>query len=141
MFDSYDNAPEEIAEVCNTFLQQEYQRLYQEMIIQCEETGSQPEDVVLDQRAILETHIQTLRETMPNELTVFSKFKISQQLSDEQAIKMFKKRFEKTIPIDCVDLVLVHGLQEPTRGQTPAPEQETEMRNTTLSQQVGIVKK
>ena len=47
---------------------------------------------------------------MPVELTVFSKYKVSETLSDDQTIAQFKKKFAKTLPIDCVDIVLVHSL-------------------------------
>ena len=47
---------------------------------------------------------------MPVELTVFTKFKLSETLSDDQTISQFKKKFAKTLPMDCVDIVLVHSL-------------------------------
>jgi len=47
---------------------------------------------------------------MPVELTVFSKFKLSETLSDEQTVSHFKKKFSKTLPMNCVDIVLVHSL-------------------------------
>lgn len=75
---------------------------------------------------------------MPVELTVLSKFKINQGLTNEQTLKVFKTRFGNTIPMECVDLVLVHCLNESSRLETAQTKKtdermESEMRSTVHS--------
>jgi len=78
---------------------------------------------------------------MPVELTVFSKFKLSETLSDEQTVSNFKKKFAKTLPMNCVDIVLVHTLSEPAGNGNDTPEPgkivESEMRSTVHSNLLG----
>ena len=43
---------------------------------------------------------------------VWSKEKISNDSSDEELLQRFKKRFEKSLPLQSINLIYVNGLEE-----------------------------
>ena len=72
-----------------------------------EEDNEVEEPPVFDERMVMETHLETLRNQVLIQITLYSKTKFSQALSDEQLIDAFKKRFGRTLPLNSVDCVFI----------------------------------
>jgi len=51
----------------------------------------------------------------------WSKFKISEDLSEKEMIETFKGRFGKSLPLHSINMVLVKGLNDESEGKEESP--------------------
>ena len=66
-----------------------------------------------------------LEELAPNyannmNFTVFSKTKFDENMTDEQLLEVAKKRFERSLPLHHIDIVLVQSLEDATSPEDNA---------------------
>lgn len=57
-------------------------------------------------------HLDTLRDQQLIKFSVFSMFKPCETMDDAAVLDAFKKRFCKTLPMEYVDCVIVHSIDE-----------------------------
>ena len=67
-----------------------------------------------DEKAAMEAHFEEVRvEFVKNiNFTVFSKTKFDEGLEDDQLLEQARKRFENSLPLQHIDVVLVQSLEE-----------------------------
>ena len=81
------------------------------------------QNVDLDPKAVMESHLDEIREQHADNLnfTIFSKTKFDENLDDAALLTQVSKRFEQSLPLKYVDLVLVQSLEEPVVEEVEAP--------------------
>ena len=61
----------------------------------------------------MSAYLDSLREQRLINLAVYSVFKMSETLTDEEVICQLRLRFKNSLPLQNIDCVLVHSLEEP----------------------------
>jgi hypothetical protein len=72
--------------------------------------GANP--VVETHEDFIARHFEDLKARQLNRLAVFSKVKFSSELSDDELLDQFTKRYHRALPLKSIDCVLVHDLCE-----------------------------
>jgi len=74
-------------------------------------------------------HFEELRAHQLNKLAVFSKVKFSSELSDEDLLAEFTKRYHRALPLKSIDCVLVHDLCEKPDTPEQAAQDDANSQN------------
>jgi len=77
------------------------------------EVTSQPEEIHLDAKEVKQDHWFTLQEHMEFAVTILSKTKFSEKLSDEDLLAQFRNRFSGNVPLEHMDCIFIHSLGPP----------------------------
>jgi hypothetical protein len=91
------------------------------MEMEPEEGDERTEEEIFE--AMMEARLHESRERCLNQLAVFSKTKFSQELSDDELLKAFVTRFERTLPLNMCDCLLVESLAVPEERPSTHPSQ------------------
>ena len=82
----------------------------------------------LDEREVMVAHLEVIKHEYAANLnfSVFSKTKFDENLEEDDLIEMARKRFERSLPLHHIDLVMVQSLEDaPAEVQEEAEKQPT----------------
>ena len=74
--------------------------------------------------------LQLMKDKQLIRMAVFSKTKFSKALSDAEVLDKFTNRYQRAVPLSCVDCVLVHSLEKKPESK---PETASEEQPATAS--------
>lgn len=66
-----------------------------------------------DEQEVKEAHLDTIKESILHEMSLYSKTKFDAGKSDEEVLADFKKRFACWLPMEHIDCIFVHSLEDP----------------------------
>ena len=83
----------------------------------------------------MESHLDEIREQHADNLnfTIFSKTKFDENLDEAGLLEQARKRYERSLPLKHIDIVLVQSLEEPKQEV----EAEAENDEAAMSQGAG----
>lgn len=93
-----------VSEILDQFVTIETERLEDEA------AGNDEEFDLPNMQELKDTHLEALRNECLIRMAVLSKMKLSKDCTDEEVMNKFCARFERSVPLQWVDFVLVHGL-------------------------------
>ena len=83
----------------------------------------------------MEAHLEVIKHEYAANLnfSVFSKTKFDENLEEDELIELTKKRFERSLPLHHIDLVMVQSLEDAPRAE----EQEEAEKQPTVDGSVS----
>lgn len=127
IFDNLETSPAIVQQVVADHCEDVRARTLEDAEEDAQETGEPCEPQLEDDEVVAARRLQAMKDKQLIRMAVFSKTKFSKDLSDAEVLSKFTSRYQRAVPLSCVDCVLVHSLEKKkpeSKPETASEEQQ-----------------